>query len=338
LALRFVSNPPVLLDVLFLLAGLALLLGGGELLVRGATALARSFGISPLVVGLTVVAFGTSAPELAVNLAAALRGEGGISFGNIVGSNIANVGLIVGTAALVRPLSVHVTVILREIPMMLLASAAVLVMSFQSRLEGGADAFRRSDGLILLLLFGVFLYYTTLDALLQRGSAAIAHEVEDLAEEGLAAGRGRSLLLTVLGLAGLIAGGELTVRSAVALALALGISQAVIGLTIIAVGTSLPELVTSVMAVRRGQSDLAMGNVVGSNIFNLLLVLGLTATVHPIPVPEGGHVDLLMMTAFAVALLPLSVRRRRMPRWSGALLLASYALYLLWRSVASGPA
>jgi cation:H+ antiporter len=326
------------LDTLLLLAGLALLLGGGELLVRGAAALARSFGISPLVVGLTVVAFGTSAPELAVNLAAALRGEGGISFGNVVGSNIANVGLIVGLAALVRPLSVHVTVILREIPMMLLASTVVLVMSFQSRLEGAADVFRRSDGLILLLLFGVFLYYTTLDALRQRGSAAIAREVEDIAEEGLAAGRGRSLLLTGLGLVGLIAGGELTVRSAVAIALALGISKAVIGLTIIAVGTSLPELVTSVMAARRGQSDLAMGNVVGSNIFNLLLVLGLTATVRPIPVPEGGHVDLLMMTALAAALLPLSIRSRRMPRWSGALLLASYALYLLWRGLSSATA
>ena len=329
------SNPLVLLDLLLLLAGFALLLGAGDLLVRGAAALARSFGISPLVVGLTVVAFGTSAPELAVNLAAALRGEGGISFGNVVGSNIANVGLIVGAAALVRPLSVHVTVILREIPMMLLASAAVVIMSFQSRLEGGVDVFRRSDGLILLLLFGVFLYYTTLDALRQRSSPSIAKDVEDLAGEGLAAGRRRSLLFTVLGLAGLVAGGELTVRSAVALATALGISKAVIGLTIIAIGTSLPELVTSVMAARRGYSDMAMGNVVGSNIFNLLLVLGLTSTVRPIPVPQGGHIDLLMMTALAAALLPLSIHRRHMPRWSGGVLLASYVLYLLWRVVSS---
>jgi cation:H+ antiporter len=319
-------------DVPLLVAGLVLLIGGGDALVRGAAALARSFGISPLVVGLTVVAFGTSAPELAVNVSAALRDSGELSFGNIVGSNIANIGLVIGLTALVRPVAMHLAVITREIPMMALASLVAVAMVLDVGLGGTAvDQFARSDGVILLLLFGVFVYYTVNDAVRQRGHPLADDEME-LA--GRPKTRAISLLLTLVGFAGLIIGGKLTVDGAIGVARVMGISEAVIGMTIVAVGTSLPELVTSLVSVLRKQTDLAVGNVIGSNIFNLLFVLGITAILRPVPVPKGGHTDLYVATGLAMLLLPLSINpTRHVARWGGLLLFSTYAGYLAWRSL-----
>ncbi len=320
-------------DVLFLAVGLLLLVGGGDSLVRGAAALARHFGISPLMVGLTVVAFGTSAPELAVNVSAALRGSGELSFGNIVGSNIANVGLVVGLTALARPVTMHLAIIKREIPMMTLASLVALVMAFDVWLGGSTrDTFGRADGIVLLLLFCVFIYYMATDALRQRGNPAADDEME-------LAGKPRSMIfsgvLTVVGFAGLTGGGYMTVEGATGVARALGVSDAVIGMTIVAVGTSLPELVTSLVSVLRKQTDLAIGNVIGSNIFNLLFVLGITGTLRPVPVPEGGHTDLCVATGLAMLLLPLSINpNRQVARWGGALLFGIYVTYLGWRVLA----
>jgi cation:H+ antiporter len=316
----------VLIDVLLLILGLSLLTAGGEMLVRGASALARSLGVSPLVVGLTVVAFGTSAPELAVNVAAALNGQAGISFGNIMGSSIANIGLIVGAAALVRPLQIHQNVIVREIPMMLLASAATLVICMDRALGSGEDGFSQADGAVLLLFFAVFVYYTVQDALRQRG---IASREEHPPSTSIPF----DLLLVAIGLGGLVLGGQLTVSAAVDIARALGVSEVVIGLTVVAIGTSLPELVTALIATSKGQSDLAMGNVVGSNIFNLLFVLGITALIRPIAMPAGGGFDLLVMIALAVALLPLSFNPgRRIGRPAGVVLLLLYFAYIAWRT------
>jgi cation:H+ antiporter len=321
----------MILSALLMLIGLAVLVGGAEALVRGASALARRLGVPTIVIGLTVVAFGTSTPELAINIAAAIEGNTGISFGNVVGSNIANIGLILAVAALVRPLDVHPSIITREIPMLLLGTAAAVAMAFDQALGAGPDLFARGDGIVLLLLFGVFLYYTLLTALKKPGDAYVEDLKDDVARQ-----RPQpiwaSLILTAAGLVAVVAGGKLSVDSAVMLARKAGISDAVIGLTIIAIGTGLPELVTSIVAARRGASDLAVGNVVGSNIYNLLFVLGATATIRPITLPSGGHADLLIMAALTAALLPLaSYRKLQIGRRGGALLLACYIAFIVWR-------
>ncbi len=324
----------LLLDALQLSAGIALLIAGGEAMVRGAAALARQLGVSPLVVGLTVVAFGTSAPELAVNVTAAARGNGAVAFGNIMGSNLANIGLILAGSALLRGLSIQSIVIARELPMMLLASVAALIMGFDA-LRGQADArFDRSDGLLLLMLFGIFLYYTIAETLRRRGTDAFVQQVQERAIGDRFASLGRNAGLVAIGVVGLALGGHWTVAGAVDIAISLGVSKGLIGLTVVAVGTSLPELSASVLAARRGEADLAIGNVVGSNIFNVLFVLGLTASIHPVPVPEDGHVDLVVVAAVGAALLLVSAIRRSVDRSSGALFLLFYLGYVTWRASA----
>jgi cation:H+ antiporter len=320
------------LDLLWLAVGLLLLMVGGEMVVRGATGLARALGVSPLVIGLTVVAFGTSAPELAVNVIAAWEGRVGISFGNIIGSNMANIGLIVGCTAIMRPLLITGVVIEREIPMMLLATAAVVVMSFDGLLAADVeDAIRRGEGIFLLLLFLVFLYYTVGDFVRQRsenGSPELSAEFAPL--EGKVT---RHLIITSIGLVALISGADLTVEAASNVARIFGVPEVIIGLTVLAVGTSLPELVASVAATARGHADLAIGNVVGSNIFNLLLVLGVTSVIRPIPIPDGGYLDLLMVGILSLVLFGVSLSaNRRIIRGEAALLLVSYLGYMFWRA------
>ena len=323
------------LDLLWLVLGLSLLMVGGETVVRGATGLARLLGVSPLVIGLTVVAFGTSAPELAVNVIAAWEGLGDISFGNIFGSNMANIGLIVGFTALLRPILITGVVIAREIPMMLLATAAAIIMAFDGALGGEADVIGRADGLVLLLLFLVFLYYTIGDFVRQRaGSLANGAIDETLGADGTLP---RHLLFTAIGLAALTWGADVTVDAAASVARVLGAPEVVIGLTILAVGTSLPELVASVVATVRGQAELAIGNVVGSNIFNLLLVAGVTSVVRPIPIPAGGHLDLMVVALLSLLLFAVSATAsRRIIRGEAVLLLVSYLAYMTWRSFHAG--
>ena len=322
-------------DLLWLAAGITLLAIGGELVVRGASGLARRLGVSPLMIGLTVVAFGTSAPELAINVIAAIENQGAIAFGSIMGSNMANIGLIVGCTAILRPMVIKDVVIRRELPMMLLATAAALAMGFDNALSAGPpapDSYTRSDGILLLMFFLVFLYYTLGDfvrARSNRDGSRPASDASAVVESAL----WRSLALTGLGLALLIGGAELTVDAAVKLARALGVSDEIIGLTVVAVGTSLPELVASLAAAIRGHPELAIGNVVGSNIFNLLLVLGISSIVRPVPVPAGGHTDLLVVAGLSLVLLGVSVSyRRQIVRTEAGLLLAVYMGYLAWRS------
>ncbi|QNN24292.1 calcium/sodium antiporter [Planctomycetales bacterium ZRK34] len=325
------------LDILLLVVGLVLLLGGGDVLVRGAVGTASLLGVSTLIIGLTVVAFGTSAPELAVNLFAVYQNNTDVSFGNIIGSNIANVGLILGAAALYRPLDIQPSIVAREIPMMLVATAAVAIMAFDALLFDSTDAIARGDGMILLLLFGAFMFYMLRDALSQRKKDAYLSEMEaEIKQQEKPASMLVSLALLVAGLCAVTGGGKLTVDAAVNIAQTIGLSQAVIGLTVVAIGTSLPELATSVMAARRGHTDIAMGNVVGSNIFNLLLIMGVTATCRPIPIPDAGHTDLIVMAVLSIALLPIAfIGRNNISRREGALLLAAYVGYLTWRTVTS---
>jgi cation:H+ antiporter len=319
-------------DILLLVVGLVFLMLGGETLVRGATGLARDIGVTPLVIGLTVVAFGTSAPELAVNVIAVSQGAGAISFGNIMGSNMANIGLIVGCTALIRPIEIKGVVVTRELPMMLLATAAAVVMTFDVFLRGAVtDAYDREDGLLLLMLFLVFLYYTV-GEFVQRRANGENGALTDLAREP-GGGVSKHALLTIFGLTALIGGARVTVDAAVDVARAFAVPEEIIGLTVLAVGTSLPELVASLVATLRGHTGLAIGNVVGSNIFNLLLVLGVTSLVGRVPVPPSGHLDLAVVALFSLILLLISMTgKRRIIRTEAVGLLLLYFAYITWRS------
>lgn len=334
-------------------AGVVILVTGGELLVKNAASLARRLGISPLAVGLTIVAFGTSAPELAVSIGAALSDSGTLAFGNIFGSNLANIGLIVGLSALVLPLPIDNAIIRRELPMMLLATAAAMVMAFDIDLGETRNVYTRSDGLVLLLFFGVFLWYTLGDLLRQRGRSnsgdtlkiAAAPVVADGAWAGSAANEdlGHSgiafrLVLIALGLVGLAVGGNLVVTGAVDLARALGVPEVVVGLTVVAVGTSLPELAASLSALRRREVGIAVGGVVGSNIFNTLLVTGTTATIRPMPIPEGGHLDLAATAVLSLALVLFArSNSQKIIRYEGLGLLLLWAGYLTARTLWLSP-
>lgn len=320
------------IDAVLLVIGIALLITGGDLLVRGATSLAGILGISPLIIGLTIVAFGTSSPELAVNVAAALKGSTDLSFGNIIGSNIANIGLILGIAALIKPIKVHSAVIVREIPMMILATGAALVMGFDHVLRSGPGVFDRSDALLFLLFFCVFIFYNVADAL------RIKRPDPYLSESSKTAGVKENhrlwvpLIMTMSGLALLVLAGRLTVNSATGVARALHLSEAFIGLFLVAVGTSLPELATTVIAAARSQSDLAIGNVVGSNIFNLLFIMGITAWIRPVPIPPQGILDLLAAAALSLLLLPIAASgRRTITRAEGIMLVVLYAAFIIGR-------
>jgi cation:H+ antiporter len=324
-------------DLHILTAGLVFLLGGGELLVRGASALARSLGVSPLAIGLTVVAFGTSAPELAVNIRAAVADSGTLAFGNIFGSNMANIGLIVGLSAVLTPLPIQNIIVRRELPMMLLSLAAATAMAFDIELGEPKDQFSRSDGLIFLLFFVIFMYYTVGDLLRQRQEDREGpRKLEADASEG---GPVRDLLTALVGLVALLAGARMTVMGSVDLARALEIPEVVIGLTMVSIGTSLPELVAALAAVRRQQLDIAVGAIVGSNIFNTLLVAGATSVVRPMQIPEGGHLDLGVTIVLSLILM-LNARSHNqlIIRTEGALLLFVYVAYMLWRVLTIGSA
>ena len=307
-------------------AGGVLLVAGAELLVRGASRLAIGLGISPLVIGLTIVAYGTSSPELAVSIGSAYGGAADLAMGNVVGSNVFNVLLILGLSALIAPLVVAQPLVRRDVPLMIATSVLVLVLALDGRIG-------RLDG--LLLTTGTIAYTVFLIRQSRRDPPQIQAEYEE------AFGRGRSRArpwvvhagLAVLGLALLLAGARWLVEAAVTTATLLGVSELVIGLTIVAAGTSLPEVATSVMASLRGERDIAVGNVVGSNIFNILAVLGVTAAIAPEGVrvaPGALTFDIPVMIAVAVATLPIAFTGYAIVRWEGAVFLAYYVAYLLY--------
>ncbi len=310
--------------MLWFALGLIALVVGAELLVRGASKLAMSFGISPLVVGLTVVAFGTSAPELAVSVQSAWSGQVDIALGNVVGSNIFNVLFILGASALIVPLVVHQQIIRQEVPVMIVASLLLWAMA----VDGGIS---RWEG---VLLAGLVVGYTIVIIRQSRRETAAVRAEYDEAFEGGAQGWdahwGMQILLILAGLALLVLGSNWLVEAAVAFAKYLGVSELVIGLTIVAAGTSLPEVATSILAAIRGERDIAVGNVVGSCIFNILAVLGISSSVAPSDLavaPAMLAFDLPVMMAVAVACLPIFFTGHLIARWEGALFLAYYVAY-----------
>lgn len=307
--------------VLFVL-GLGLLVGGAELLVRGASNLAAAVGISPLVIGLTVVSFGTSSPELAVSLQSAIAGQPALALGNVVGSNIFNVLFILGVCALITPLFVQFQLIRLDVPLMIVSSLILFGLAF----DGGLSRF---DGLLFVLGLLAYLTFTVIEsrkANVLDAQTTLTDEV-DRSPRGLAIAIG----IAVIGLALLMLGANWLVDGAISFARMFGISELVIGLTIVAVGTSLPEVATSVVAALRGERDIAVGNVVGSNIFNILGILGLTAIIAPIHIaPAAISFDLPVMVAVAIACLPIFFSGQVIARWEGAVLLGCYCSYVIY--------
>ena len=320
----------MLATALVFLLGLALLIGGGEALVRGAATMARAAGVPPVAVGLTVVAFGTSSPEFVVAVTGALKGAEGVSFGNVVGANILNIALIVGLTASFMPLKVNTTVVTREIPIALLAMVATLILASDALLGGGPDRLTRGDGLVLLLLFGGFLY-STVWALLGAKPDSFVRASGGFGRRTRAGTLAVPAALVLSGLVALAVGGNLLVVSAVKIAAELGMTPKAIGLTIVSIGTTLPELTVSILAVRKGESDIAVGNIVGSNIFNTLAVLGTAAVITPIDVTARGQPALVIATGLTLLLLVLgTTHKRTVVRAEGFLLLAVFLCYMTW--------
>lgn len=311
-----------MLDTLLLIGGLALILIGANALTDGAAAVAKKFHISDLVIGLTIVAFGTSAPELVISVMSAIGGSAEMAIGNVVGSNIFNVLMIIGITALVMPIKVGQGTMSKEIPLMILCSFVIAAMANDVLFDGGtSNIISRIDGLVLLGFFLIFLRYTF----------AIAHnggdegEGEKIKEMPI----WKSALFIAGGLAGLIYGGQLFVDGASGIASALGVSESIIGLTIVAGGTSLPELATSVTAALKKNSGIAIGNVIGSNLFNVFFVLGCSATISPLPMGGINNVDMLVLIGSAILfwLVGWFFKKRTITRIEGALLVIGYIAY-----------
>jgi cation:H+ antiporter len=319
----------MLLQAVLFCAGLVALYFGAGWLVKGSARLARSFGVGPLVVGLTVVAFGTSAPELVVSAVAAARGEGDIALGNVVGSNVLNLALIIGAAAMLRPMAVRMSLVYRESPVMVAAALALPLLGLDGTIS-------RLDGALLLVAFAGYLVFVVRAA--RRESGAVEEEYREFqAEEDIErrenprrGARLPNLGWTVLGIAALLVGAQLMVDAAVYFARIAGVSDLVLGLTVIALGTSLPELATSTVASVRDEADIALGNALGSNIFNVLCILAVAALVRPIAVPAAlFRFEVPFLVAVSILFPLLAWTRRRIGRPEAGLLLACYAAFTL---------
>ena len=311
-------------DILLFIVGLALILSGANALTDGASSIAKRMKVSELVIGLTIVAFGTSAPELAVSAISAIKGNGDIALGNVVGSNLFNTLMIIGCTVLVRPLKVSRLLIKKEIPLCILASFVLILLCADATEGCVAGGLSRTDGLVLLCFMAIFLSHTF---------SIAAGEEQNVSESGIKEmPLWRAILFSIGGLIFLIAGGESFVRGASGLARALGASESLIAVTIVAGGTSLPELATSVVAALKGRSEMAVGNVVGSNLFNIFLILGLSSTISPIKLAGIGAIDLGMVLLSSIVLWFVGVfyKERTITRAEGALMIALYVAYTLY--------
>lgn len=327
----------MLVYIISIVFGLVILVLGAESLVRGASSLAAKLRISALVIGLTVVSFGTSAPELTVNIVSAMQGSPDLAVANVIGSNIVNILFILGICAIIVPLTVKSSTVWKEIPLALLAVVLVGIMA-NDRLFDGVPytTLTRTDGIALLALMVIFMYYIFGMAKSDREKAVDAKIETALNKDegskikqysGMA-----SIGLIVLGLVGLVLGGRLLVSAAVGIATSAGLSQALIGVTIVAIGTSLPELATSVVAALRKQADIAIGNIVGSNIFNIFFVLGTTSVILPLPISSALNFD-IVVSIIATALLFIFMftgGRRKLERWEGIFFVLLYIAYLAY--------
>lgn len=312
-----------MINLLILFAGFILLVKGADIFVAGASAVARHFNIPPIIIGLTIVAFGTSAPEAAVSLTATLSGNNGIAVGNVLGSNIFNISFILGAAALFYPLKVSVNTIKKEIPMALIAALLLPVFILDPVFGNTADFFlSRSESIVLLVFFAIFIFYII-------ESIGVHHESLD---ENITINKepkklSRAIIKTIIGLVGVVIGGKLVVYSSVSIAQYFGLSETLIGLTIVAIGTSLPELVTSCIAAYRKETDIAVGNIIGSNLFNVFFILGFSALIRPIAIPGSLTVDLIFNLVLTIVVYIFSRTDRQIERREGLILLSGYIAY-----------
>lgn len=321
----------MLWDIFILIAGLTVIMGGANMLTDGASALARRWGVSDLVVGLTIVAFGTSTPELAISVTSAIQGNTGIAVGNVVGSNIFNILVIVGAIALVRPVRITRTIMVNEIPMVVLSSAAILAIGIAPYLGvPGEASVSRVDGILLLLFFLIFMHYILQQAHHPAPGADSSQEAASGARKEM--GVLKSVIWVLVGLVALIAGGDMFVKGASGIARGLGVSESIIGLTIVAMGTSLPDLAASVSAARKGNNGIAVGNVIGSCVFNAFMVLGAAAAVRPLPFDGIGMVDLVTLAGASVLfwIFGWFFKKRTITRWEGTVMILCYAAYITY--------
>lgn len=315
-----------MLDVIFLILGLVLIIWGANALTDGSSAIAKRFGLSDLVIGLTVVAMGTSTPELVISMMSAISGSADLAIGNVVGSNTFNVLVIIGITAIVKPIIIEKSIMTNEIPLVILSAVALLAIGCGVVLDPGSGAayVTRVHGILLLLFFCIFMRYVFAQSKKTDSSASDATQIKQM-------GIFKALVYVVLGLAGLVIGGDRFVAGASGIALNMGVSEAVVGLTIVSAGTSLPELATSIVAAVKGRPGMAVGNVVGSNIFNIFLVLGLTATIRPLPFGNITIYDLSVMTAACISFWVFGwfFRTRTITRGEGAIMAAAYIAYVV---------
>jgi cation:H+ antiporter len=312
-----------MITYLLFIAGFAILIKGADWLVNGASSLAKKLKIPVIVIGLTIVAFGTSAPELIINIFASAQGRTEIAIGNVLGSNIFNIFLILGISAIIFPLAVKKNTVWKEIPLSLLAAVAIGLMANDTLIDGAASsAITRIDGLMLLAFFAIFMWYIYGILKCEGGEEVKIKEITV----------SKSLLFILLGLICLVLGGKWIIDGAVQIATALGVSESLIGLTIVAAGTSLPELATSTVAAFKKNANIAVGNIVGSNIFNIFLILGVSSVIRPLPFRETSNVDVMMTIAASLALFAFMFigKQRLLERWQGVLFIAAFIVYVIF--------
>ncbi|MCK8058244.1 MULTISPECIES: calcium/sodium antiporter [unclassified Fusibacter] len=310
------------MDILLLVIGFILLVKGADYFVDGSASIAKKFRIPSIVIGLTLVAFGTSAPELAVSIDAALAKSNGLVFGNVIGSNIVNTLFVLGLSAAIKPIRVTLQTVFKEMPFVIIATVAMMLMSMDQLIDGSESIITKVDGWLLLIFFAIY-FYSMIEIIILGKEK---HELEEIELMPFP----KSILLTVGGLVAIVFGADLTVKGAVGIADALGLSETLIGLTVVAIGTSLPELITSVVAAKKGENDIAVGNIVGSNIFNILLVLGVSATINPIQIAAENYIDLFILLAAMVVSVPLMYTGKRLSRGEGVFMVSGYVAYMVY--------
>lgn len=310
-----------MMSLVYLLIGFLFLVKGADMFVDGSSAIAKKLGIPSLIIGLTIVAFGTSAPEAAVSITAGLSGQNEIALGNVIGSNIFNLLFIVGVCATIKPLNVHKSIITRDFPLSILGVVVLLFCGLDLFFnEADINTISHVEGLLLLCFFAVFIYATSMSALSDRQEKDEKMEIMPWS---------KSFLYLALGLTGIIAGGQLVVNGASELAYMLGLSKQFVALTIVAIGTSLPELVTSFVATRKGETDIAMGNVIGSNVFNIFFILGMSATLSPLTITNATMIDLLVLLVGSLFVYMFAYRGT-IKKPAGIMMLLMYAGYTIY--------
>ena len=325
------------MNYILLVIGFILLVKGADYFVDGSSSIAKKLRIPSLIIGLTIVAFGTSAPEAAVSITASVNGQNGMAIGNVIGSNIFNLLMVIGASGIIKPLLVEKSILSKEFPFVLLTSIILVILSLDSLLfNSSINIISRMDGIILLILFAVFLYYLINSAMKNRKENLCDPETSVDIDVGNVKAIEKnntmikSILISIIGIAAIIFGGNLVVNSASDIASSFGISDQLIGLTIVSIGTSLPEFVTSVVATKKGETEIAIGNIIGSNIFNILLILGLASTITPLTISMFSLIDIIFMTIITILLYLFMKKNNSLIKLHGCIFILIYIGYMTY--------